>query len=216
MVDLRLGGNDFSGSVLPDFIFDFTDLQTLRLHDANFTGTIPATISGLTGLKELWLEDNGLSGALPDLSAASELAILRLTGNQFTGQIPAYLETLSNLVDLRLGRNLLTGSIPEFIGNMGQLQLFACQENQLTGGFPEFLTNLVNLGECFFVHRCSMQRHCILNCKFFSNLVVLDIAENPLGGTIPDSIGNLAAVCKFFLYYCIILRLARNSHCISN
>jgi hypothetical protein len=147
MVDLRLGGQEFSGGPIPDFIFGFTNLQILRLHGANFTGAIPTTLSNLADLRQIWLQENTLTGAVPDMSAASELATLRLTGNQFTGQIPAYLETLPKLVDVRLGDNLLTGVIPDFIGNMVQLQLFACQDNQLTGGFPESLTNLVNLGE---------------------------------------------------------------------
>lgn len=146
MVDLRLGGNEYSGGAIPDFIFDFTDLQILRLHDGNFTGPVPGTISSLTGLRQLWLQDNALTGAVPDVSAASELVILRLTDNEFTGSIPTYLESLPALVDLRLGDNALTGAIPDF-SNMAQLQLFACQGNQLTGGFPESLTNLVNLSE---------------------------------------------------------------------
>lgn len=146
IVDLRLGGNDYSESALPDFIFDFSGLQVLRLHDGNFTGPVPTTISNLVDLRQLWLQENALTGNVPDLSAASELVILRLTDNGFTGEIPAYLETLPSLVDLRLGDNDLTGPIPDFIGNMVQLQLFACQGNQLTGGFPDSLTNLVNLG----------------------------------------------------------------------
>jgi len=149
IIDLRLGGNEFSGSAIPDFIFDFANLQILRLHEGNFTGAVPATISSLIDLRQLWLQDNALTGTVPDLSAASELVVLRLTDNQFTGQIPAYDESLTKLVDLRLGNNLLNGPIPDSIGNMAQLQLFACQNNQLTGGFPESLTNLVNLGELF-------------------------------------------------------------------
>lgn len=147
MIDLRLGGNSFDQSTFPSFVLDFTDLQVLRLQQCNFTGPVPVALSNLVNLRQLWLDDNALTGATPDLSAATELTILRLPNNQFTGQVPTYLESLGQLVDIRLGNNLLTGVIPEFIGNMVQLQLFACQGNQLTGGLPETLTNLVNLGE---------------------------------------------------------------------
>lgn len=177
MIDLRLGGNDFDQSALPEFVFDFADLQVLRLHAGNFTGPVPATVSGLVNLRQLWLQDNALTGAVPDLSAASQLTVLRLTDNEFTGQVPAYLESLSELVDVRLGNNALTGVIPEFVGNMVQLELFACQGNQLTGGLPESITNL-------------------------ANLVVLDVAENPLGGGITESISNLATASKYFRLCC--------------
>ena len=61
----------------------------LLLDSAGLNGTVPCSLLLLTGLKTLWLQDNLLTGTIPDLSALAGLTSLRLNSNQLSGSIPA-------------------------------------------------------------------------------------------------------------------------------
>ena len=59
------------------------------------------------------LSTNFLSGEIPaELGSLSDLIRLSLDNNELSGEIPAELGSLSNLVRLRLGGNSLSGCVP--------------------------------------------------------------------------------------------------------
>ena len=60
----------------------------------------------------LYLRENRLSGAMPELGNLSNLTVLGLEQNQLTGEIPAELGNLVNLYTLLLAENQLTGCAP--------------------------------------------------------------------------------------------------------
>ena len=77
-------------------------------------GTIPDTLGGLTGLREIYLNNNQLTGTIPDtLGNLSNLTRINLHQNQLTGAIPTELNRLTALQRLFLHDNQLTGSIPD-------------------------------------------------------------------------------------------------------
>ena len=61
---------------------------------------------------QLSLEDNGLNGPIPDLSALNQLEHLSLDNNELSGPIPE-LGALNQLGLLSLASNQLSGSIPD-------------------------------------------------------------------------------------------------------
>ncbi|CAA6664799.1 unnamed protein product [Spirodela intermedia] len=121
----------------------------LRLPGAGLIGEIPAGVLGnLTGLRTLSLRFNALSGPLPaDLSSLKELRNLYLHDNRlsgeilrpFSGEIPADFNDLKRLRTLYLDRNQLSGQIPDLNLTLDQ---FNVSYNQLNGSIPRLLRSM--------------------------------------------------------------------------
>jgi Leucine-rich repeat (LRR) protein len=59
-----------------------------------------------------WLDDNELTGTLPDMSKLVNLKIMHLENNQLSGSLPPYLAHLPNLQELSIENNSFKGKIP--------------------------------------------------------------------------------------------------------
>lgn len=126
----------------------------------------------VTGLE---LGNNNLSGEIPaELVKLTDIVFLYLGGNQLSGKIPAELVKLTGLVDLNLSENQLSGEIPAELGSLSELASLDLSGNQLSGKIPAELGNL-------------------------SELVVLRLSENRLSGEIPAELGNLTNLEWVFL-----------------
>ena len=139
----------------------------LDLRMRKLTGTIPAGLGSLTGLKTLYLHENQLTGAIPtELGNLTQLRQLHLNRNRLTGTIPAQLGSLANLHYLSLGHNQLTGAIPTELSSLANLHNLWLHQNQLSGALPTQLGSLTGLRE-----------------------LILD--GNQLTGAIPTELGSL-------------------------
>ncbi|MED6131072.1 hypothetical protein PIB30_006691 [Stylosanthes scabra] len=85
---------------------------SVLLSGKNLTGNIPVDLTKLTGLVELWLDGNMLTGPIPDFTGCMDLKIIHLENNQLTGALPTSLLNLPNLRELYVQNNLLSGTIP--------------------------------------------------------------------------------------------------------
>lgn len=144
--DLYLGNNNLTGT-LPPSIKDLRGMLQIVLRDNNLTGEIPAGIYGIrsvyldnnafTSLAEpdtdqefltmyLQLSDNELSGKLPEFLTHHRLISLDLSGNEYTGELPASYSRLLNsiLSNIRLDGNSLSGRIPEEIATNPYFNVF--------------------------------------------------------------------------------------------
>ncbi|XP_047319653.1 probable LRR receptor-like serine/threonine-protein kinase At1g67720 [Impatiens glandulifera] len=84
----------------------------ILLTGKNIKGDIPSELSIMDELTELWLDNNILTGPIPDMSILTKLKIVHLENNKLTGSIPSYLGNLPSLQELYLQNNSLTGEIP--------------------------------------------------------------------------------------------------------
>lgn len=90
---------------------------------------VPATVFNQTGLIELNLSDNKLTGALQaEIRHLQDLKTLDLSGNQFTG-VPAEIGQLTSLEVLDLSNNQLTG-LPNELGNLSNLKQLNLSGNE--------------------------------------------------------------------------------------
>ncbi|XP_071713290.1 receptor-like kinase TMK4 [Rutidosis leptorrhynchoides] len=136
---------NISGSI-PDIFDNFPNLQDVRLSYNNLTGILPVSLGrsevmnlwlnnqkqGLSGtldvlanmtqLKQVWLQANAFTGAVPDLSQCTDLFDLQLRDNQLTGVLPRSLSSLPNLANITLQNNKLQGPLPVF-GNSTKFEL---------------------------------------------------------------------------------------------
>ncbi|CAN5971809.1 unnamed protein product, partial [Sphagnum jensenii] len=90
---------------------------TVDLSNYNLTAILPEALNNLTELTKLWLNNNSLTGPIPNLSALTNLQSLRLEDNILTGNISAWLASLPSLQELLLSDNNLSGVIPPALLN---------------------------------------------------------------------------------------------------
>ena len=166
MTELWLWGNDLSGT-LPD-LSGMTSLNKLKLNgNTALTGIdaakLPSSLRWLiigqtdiganapdlsgTSLTTLWMNETGLSGAIPVGGIPTSVTSLNLKDNSLSGAIPD-MSGLNNLRYLRLHRNDLSGDIPGTMGDLESLERLWIYENELTGiaaGFGNAVDTLTHL-----------------------------------------------------------------------
>ncbi|KAL8470731.1 hypothetical protein ACS0TY_033337 [Phlomoides rotata] len=115
----------------------------LVLEDLNLRGPLPLSLASLTQLRVLSLERNLFSGQIPDLSNLTTLKLLFISHNRFSGDLPATLSSLSKLYRLDISHNNFSGSIPLVLNRLTHLLTFRLEENFFTGSISDL--NLPNL-----------------------------------------------------------------------
>ena len=101
---LNLRSNELTGDI-PDQLGNLRNLKVLNLHSNNLSGGIP-DLSGITGLVELYLPNN----------ADYDVDGSKVDGTGLTGDIPAWLNGMTNMRELWLWGNSLSGTIPDLSG----------------------------------------------------------------------------------------------------
>ncbi|GLT31725.1 hypothetical protein SLA2020_064400 [Shorea laevis] len=158
------------GGEIPIFISNLTQLTFLSLSNNSLSGRIPSWLLKLPNLGYLDLSLNNLHGALPlNIKLKScffRLTTLPLENNQLQGPIPSSLE---NVDAVDLSRNNFTGHIPTQLGcqNIKYLSLSA---NKLSGDIPSSF------------------------CDANNQLMLLDLSNNCLRGTVPTNLGNCTSL----------------------
>jgi len=125
-------------------------LETLMLDSNMLMGRLPDDISKCTGLKQLMLQDNRLTGNFPrsygDLHQLVNLSLIQSSTNQYRGlcsPMPSDWETMISLVDVSL---CVFGDIPDYIGeNWQQLQSLTISGGSFQGNIPSSLCKLNRL-----------------------------------------------------------------------
>jgi len=110
-------------SIAPvDLNLHFLSLESLLLDSNFFTGSIPKEWDGMSNLHTLVVHHNKLQGSLPALTSLGPLRQLWLNDNNLSGEIPAQLGSLRELTTVHLENNkLIRGQVPAEIGNLKML-----------------------------------------------------------------------------------------------
>ncbi|KAM7467748.1 hypothetical protein LguiB_015310 [Lonicera macranthoides] len=130
----------------------------------------------------------------PSLFELSHLKYLNIHNNYFSGAIPLRLGNLTNnelshLKYLNIHNNYFSGAIPLRLGNLTNLCV-------LDLGF-NFILTVENLD--WLSH---LRYNWLLN--FSSNLIDIDMSNNPLGGSIPYAFGNTKSLVNLSLAGCLL------------
>lgn len=133
--NLWLYDNDLRGT-LPLEMSLLTELQAPSLYHNFLTGTIPSTFANMTNLQGWYLQGNDLTGALPDLSRLTNILIIHMEANRFSGTLPSELGLLSNMFFFQIGDNNFTSTIPTQVGQLPNLWGLWMSRNELTGTIP--------------------------------------------------------------------------------
>ncbi|OAY68111.1 putative LRR receptor-like serine/threonine-protein kinase, partial [Ananas comosus] len=87
-------------------------IVSIMLSGKNLTGNIPLELTRLSGLVEIWLNNNNLTSSIPNFSGCLNLRIIHLENNQLAGSLPSSLTDLPSLMELYVQNNMLSGVVP--------------------------------------------------------------------------------------------------------
>lgn len=94
------------------------------------------------------LKGFGLEGNLPEeLSQLTELEVLDVSENKFTGELPESWGALTGLKEVNLSGNHLEGELPRGWSSMKSIQFLDLSKNELSGGIPDEWVELEALTE---------------------------------------------------------------------
>ncbi|PRP79017.1 putative leucine-rich repeat receptor-like protein kinase [Planoprotostelium fungivorum] len=153
--------------------------QLFRLSgDGNtIVGGLPDGMS--TQFTFLSLPSTGMSGPLPSwLSSCSNMALLNLAGNSFTGNLPN-LTAMAPAALILLNNNKLNGSIPDLHGSTSLTKL-DLSNNFLSGTFPPLPNSLTYLD--LSGNNVSGP---LYSMSAFNSLIWLNLHQNSMNGDIP-------------------------------
>ncbi|KAL3535352.1 hypothetical protein ACH5RR_003813 [Cinchona calisaya] len=174
--------NNHIGGNIPKELGNLPNLQMLGFDYDNVTGEIPEAIYNISSLVYIAFTENSLSGHIPATAGLQlpNLEGIYLADNLLEGGIPLSILNATKLRELELSYNFFTGMVPTHLGSLRELQWLNLAGNQLTieRGKTElgFLSSLVE-------------------CRMLQFIV---LGNNPLRGTLPDSIGNLSSSIEMF------------------
>jgi hypothetical protein len=173
------------------------DLVTaINLADCGLSGTLSPDLGLLTSLRNFDVSNNAISGTLPGdgLAALTDLQLLYLYGNNFSGTLPALWSSLSNLTDVRLFNNSFTGTLPAAWSALPYLSTLWLSGNRLTGTLPAAFSALTQL-TLFDVNRNgNLVGTLPSSWSAITNLGTVGLRGNQFIGTLPVSWGNLSSL----------------------
>ncbi|KAL9998664.1 putative protein kinase RLK-Pelle-LRR-Xb-1 family [Helianthus debilis subsp. tardiflorus] len=186
---LDLDSNKLSGE-LPAGICQNNALGMLSLAKNEFNGTLGSSFENCSILTDLVLSGNNFYGDIPAYLGELQLVTLELSKNQFSGTIPTELWESKTLMEILLGDNLLQGRIPDAIANASTLQRLQLDNNLFEGPIPSSIGQLKNLSN-LSLRGNKLTGEIPLELFSCEKLVSLDLGSNKLTGHIPKSISQL-------------------------
>ncbi|KAH0733763.1 hypothetical protein KY285_009470 [Solanum tuberosum] len=183
-------------------------LIALDLGKCNLRGPIPESVSNLTRIVFLRLQENSLNGTIPSgLFSLPSLRILMLNYNKFSGQLEDFKN--NSLVSIDLSNNQLQGHLPKSIQNLVSLTWLGLSFNNFSGRVDvslfsdlkqlSYLTlsynniSLTNDNKVNFTWPQSLWYLQLAACEVkeleflrsAKNLQLLDLSKNKIQGRIP-------------------------------
>ncbi|EEF34756.1 LRR receptor-like serine/threonine-protein kinase RPK2 [Ricinus communis] len=161
-------------------------------------GNLLPLIAKLTELRILSLPFNGFSGEIPgEIWGMEKLEVLDLEGNLVTGSLPVSFSGLRNLQVLNLGFNKIEGEIPSSLVNCANLEILNLAGNRINGTIPAFVGGFRGVHLSLNQLAGSVPGEIGYKCE---KLEHLDLSGNFFVGAIPTSLGNCGNLRTLLLY----------------
>ncbi|CAH1452710.1 unnamed protein product [Lactuca virosa] len=218
LVYLNLSSNNLSGKV-QDLSSNFGNNSRIDLSSNRFYGSITNISStvvllnlsrnkfygGMSFLCQivhgflavLDLSHNFLSGQLPDcLWHFKELVVLNLEHNNLSGMLPPSIASLIKLEVLYLYKNNLFGELPLSLKNCTRLSFLNLVANKFSGNVPVWIGENLSRLYVLILKSNSFFGTIPLQLCQLANLQILDLSLNNLHGPIPSCLDNLTSMVQ--------------------
>ncbi|KAL5772514.1 hypothetical protein ACOSQ2_012438 [Xanthoceras sorbifolium] len=162
----------------------FSNVTEIRLGGMNLGGNLGDSLGDFESLINIDFSNNHIGGTIPS-NLPVTIRNFSLAGNQFTGNIPESLSSLTQLLDLQLNNNLLSGGLPDAFQQLTGLINMDVSANNLTGQLPPSMANLAALKT---LHLQNNKLSGFLNVLQDILLNDLNIENNLFSGPIPDKL----------------------------
>ncbi|KAI7986447.1 putative LRR receptor-like serine/threonine-protein kinase [Camellia lanceoleosa] len=195
---LLMGYNNLSGSIPPTF-FNISSLQGIEFRHNMLSGSLPEDFCVfLPKLEFLRLSLNEFDGQIPTtLGECRVLRFLSLSYNKFSGFIPKAIGNLTLLQILYLGGNNFKGEIPQELGSLHSLEVLGMESANITGLVPSFIFNISSL-KGLYLHKNNLFGSLPRDmCSHHSSLQMMYLGYNKLTGNIVRAIGNCTLLSVF-------------------
>lgn len=180
-------GVGISCDCYPGVPCDRNTVKTIFLPSLQLNGQLPTEIELLHDLLILDLYNNNVYGKLPESLKNMKIESLVVSHNSLSGFLPDWLGELSTVTTLNLASNQLIGEIPDSIKNMQQLITLNLSNNQLFGNIDKF-TGIQGLQALFVDYNLIDGEFTAEHIDSWPFLEVLDLSNNMLDGTLPESL----------------------------
>ncbi|KAL7211335.1 hypothetical protein ACSBR2_014250 [Camellia fascicularis] len=197
--ELWINNNPLNG-ILPASIGNLSNsLADIDASYCGIRGSIPSEIENLSNLAFLRMNGNELTGFIPTtIRSLTKLQRLDLNGNRIQGFIPVDLCYLKNLGELHLGKNNLSGLIPACLENITSLRYLDLDSNKLISSIPISLWSLKDLLELNLSSNY-LSGYLPLELGNLKVAIRIDLSMNQFSGQIPRTIGGLQGVINLSL-----------------
>ncbi|XP_023900166.1 receptor-like protein EIX2 [Quercus suber] len=116
-------------------------LRVVDISHNNICGKILSSMGFLGNLSILVLSNNNLSGEIPSSLKNCSIVSMDFGGNHLSGNLPSWIE--SDIFMLRLRSNLFSGIISKKWCNLYKLHILDLAQNNLSGGIPDCFNNFI-------------------------------------------------------------------------
>ncbi|KAL2921001.1 Receptor-like protein EIX2 [Bienertia sinuspersici] len=185
---IDLSFNNIEG-VIPIFP---SSLNTLLLNNNRFSNSdsflCPKAKSALATMD---LSNNLLSDCWMNFS---QLSILNLENNRFSGVIPSSIAYLKNLQVLQMRNNIISGGMHILSKNLTSLVFLDVGHNSLSGHIPPLFGKHLKKLSFLSVRHNKINGRMPLSLCYMSLLQILDLSCNQITGTIPRCIHKITAM----------------------
>ena len=187
---LWLDENNLLGTV-PDAVGRLRHLRSLDLSGNALSGGLPANLSQLVNLSQLFLGNAGLSGTLESsFGDMRQLTYLDMSGNQISGNLATF-SGLENLRFMSLADNAFTGNFPSN-GAWPLLEHLNLSGNAVSGALPPDVNTLAKL-RYLDLSENAFSGNLPIGLEYLTSLETIDLSENALDGPIGESLGAFLA-----------------------
>ncbi|XP_050286245.1 receptor-like protein EIX2 isoform X2 [Quercus robur] len=197
---LVLRRNNLLGELPPHWNMSQMGLRVVDISYNNICGKIPSSMGFLGNLSILVLSNNNLSGEIPSSLQNCSIVSMDFGGNRLSGNLPSWIE--SDIFMLRLRSNLFSGIIPRKWCNLYKLQILDLAQNNLSGGIPDCFNNFIAMVDRNTfgykpIENYTEKAHIVTKGREYEYdrilqfVTCIDLSRNSLTGGIPIQITSL-------------------------
>ncbi|KAJ0989580.1 hypothetical protein J5N97_007936 [Dioscorea zingiberensis] len=162
-------------------------VTSIQVSGLGLNGTLGYLLSDLFSLKTLDLSNNDIHDGIP-YQLPPNLTHLNIASNNFTGNLPYSISTMTFLVYFNASHNSLSQSIGDLFTNLQNLSELDLSFNNLTGDLPMSMGSLSNLSSLYLQdNQFTGQVNLLSNL----DLTNLNIANNHFTGWIPQEFNSI-------------------------